>query len=390
MASVLVISGFVKAVDPEGMGYKLEGYLDYFGLPLGATDTFTLMGVIGLATLEFVLGIHLLLGIRRRLTTLAILMLMVIMTAISVFINVVRPVEDCGCFGAAWSLGPGETLVKNIILLAIAILLARKSRFLLRLITERNQWITVVWSWVYIILLGLYSQQYLPPVDFTAYKTGVNLRRAWNSPTPETPAAIVGLDLSTPEGNALTEEILADTGATFLLVLSDIDRADDGCNDRINDICDLCQDKGGHFYAVAAHNTTEQQRNAWTDRSGAAYPYLLADGDLIKNMVRSNPGLMLIHNGIIIDKWSNNNLPSSRMDGIRMEGIETESLHVTLARLVLWFILPLLLVITADRLWIGSKYYRHNRLMKRRLSQGSTENAKPIEQAINGPSTESK
>ena len=95
-------------------------------------------------------------------------------------------------------------------------------------------------------------------------------------------------------------------------------------------------------------------------------------------------------NGIIIDKWSNNNLPSSRMDGIRMEGIETESLHVTLARLVLWFILPLLLVITADRLWIGSKYYRHYRIMKRLLSQDSVEDAKSKPQADNMPNTESK
>ena len=390
MASVLVISGFVKAVDPEGMGYKLEGYLDYLGIPLGGTDTFTLMGVVGLATIEFVLGIYLLLGIRRRLAATATLVLMTVMTAISVFIYWIRPVEDCGCFGAAWTLGPGETLVKNIILLAMAIVLVRKSRFMLRLITERNQWITVVWSWMYIILLGLYSQQYLPPVDFTAFKTGVNLRQAWNSPTAETPPALIGFDLSTPEGNSLTEEILADTGATFLLILSDIDRADDGCNDRINDICDLCQDKGGRFYAVAAHNTTEQQRSQWTDRSGAAYPYLLTDGDQIKNMVRSNPGLMLINNGIIIDKWSNNNLPSSRMDGIRMEGIETESLHVTLARLVLWFILPLLLVITADRLWIGSKYYRHYRIMKRLLSHDSVEDAKSKPQADNMPNTESK
>ncbi len=385
MASVLVISGFVKAVDPEGMGYKLEGYLDYLGIPLGGTDTFTLMGVVGLATIEFVLGIYLLLGIRRRLAATATLVLMTVMTAISVFIYWVRPVEDCGCFGAAWTLGPGETLVKNVLLLAIAFVLQRKSRLMLRLITERNQWITAVWSWAYIILLGLYAQHYLPPVDFTAFKTGVNLRQAWYEPTPDTPAGLVGFDLSTPEGTSLTEEILADTGATYLLVLSDIDRADDGCNDRINDICDFCEDKGGRFYAVAACNTTAEQRDAWTDRSGAAYAYLLTDSDQIKNMVRSNPGLMLIHNGVIINKWSNNNLPSSRMDGIEMEGIETESLHLTLARLVLWFILPLLLVIAIDRVWIGSKFYRHNRYMRRLIDKQELHDAQDTKAANEEP-----
>ena len=69
LAAVFVFSGFVKAVDPLGTQYKIQDYLEAFGWSdwVPAFVPFLLSVLQGLV--EFCLGIYLLFGIRRRLTT---------------------------------------------------------------------------------------------------------------------------------------------------------------------------------------------------------------------------------------------------------------------------------------------------------------------------------
>ena len=97
----------------------------------------------------------------------------------------------------------------------------------------------------------------------------------------------------------------------------------------------------------------------WIDRSGAAYPMLLGEPSQLKAMVRSNPGLLLLKNGVIIGKWSQNDLPSvddqTKISEIVKSGNPTKSGLV----LSLWWLIPVLLAILADRIWIGSKFYKH-------------------------------
>ena len=86
---------------------------------------------------------------------------------------------DCGCFGTALTLTNGQTLAKNIVLLTCAAILYKREHYLLRLISERNQWIVSLYSAAYIILLSIYSFHYLPVVDFTDFKEGTDLRNAY-------------------------------------------------------------------------------------------------------------------------------------------------------------------------------------------------------------------
>ena len=106
----------------------------------------------------------------------------------------------------------------------------------------------------------------------------------------------------------------------------------------------------------------------WIDRTGAAYPILLADETELKSAVRANPGLMLLHDGRIAAKWSNNNLPEYRDEDDIATNVPTSSTS-PLTRMLLWFIVPLIIIIFLDGLWVGSKYYKRYKLRKRIFSK---------------------
>lgn len=368
VAVTFLFSGFVKAVDPVGMSYKLNAYFSNWGFFFDDDSTRLLFLSVAFACMEFVLGIYMLLGIRRRFTTAAVVLFMTAMTLLTLYVYLYNPVPDCGCFGEAVVLSNGQTLVKNLILLLAAIVLFRKKWYIRRLISERNQWITSVFSWVYVIGLSLYSIHYLPVLDFTSYRVGTDLRSALTD--PEAPVDLQAFVLFSADEamDERHEALLEDTGYTFILTLPDIALADDGCCDRINDIYDDCTDMGFGMYGVTSGNPS--MINQWKDRTGASYPFLVGEDTQLKAMVRSNPGLLLLKDGVIKAKWSNNDLPSLTGQSSWQE--ERDGQAGALLKLILWFFVPLSVVTLADRIWIGSKYYRHY-IFKKQLKKESHE-----------------
>lgn len=280
LAATFVVSGFVKAVDPMGMFAKVNAYFEAWGIPFSDDSIVLTIGVGALAVVEFMLGIYLLLGIRRRFTSIATLAFMTAMTVVTLYIFFFNPVEDCGCFGEAFTLTNGETLAKNIVLLAAAIVVMKRRRYVLRLISERNQWITSLYAAAYVILVTIASVHYLPLMDFSAFKTGTDLRKAYYEPTAETPATLLSFYAQTSDGEDLTDSLLQARGYTFLLTLSNPATADDGCNDRINDIYDACRDAGVPFFAVIPNEADSAQIASWIDRTGAAYEFVNTDNSV--------------------------------------------------------------------------------------------------------------
>lgn len=375
LGAIFVFSGFVKAVDPIGMVYKLNAYLAYWGIALEDSSLLLKFCAVALATFEFVLGVYIILGIRRRFTAFCTILFMTIMTGLTTYVYVFNPVADCGCFGDALQLSNGATLLKNIVLLISSVFVLLYWRYMRRLISERNQWLTSIYSWGYIIVLSLYSLHYLPVLDFTAYKKGVDIRAAWMGDTiGNVPDELVSLSFfSVDTQEDMTESVLTDTNYTFLLTLPKVSTADDGCNDLINDLHDECLDRGYHFMGVVGDQTDSLSLNAWIDRTGAAYDFFMCDAIQLKAMVRSNPGLLLIKEGVLLQKWSNNDLPV--LDDsllLRQCSLDELKMNSPLVRLVLWFLVPLFVVIMLDGIWIGRKYYKHY-IFKKSLKQNEHE-----------------
>lgn len=370
LSATFLLSGFAKAVDPQGMATKLNAYFVHIGWYFDSHGLTLVVLAISIAVFEFMLGVYLFLGMRRKLSTLVSFILMLMMTAITIYIYIYNPVPDCGCFGDALHLTHGETLLKNIILSFAAICLTFYPQHIKRLVSERNQWASAIVAFLYIFSIGLYSRHYLPLLDFTPYKTGTNIRAARNGELTEKELEQFALLwLNDKTGEDVTEVILADTGYTFLLTSSRLTTADDGVSDRINDLYDRCVDRSIKMYGLTASDTLAIQH--WVDRTGAAYPFLTGETEVIETMVRSNPGLLLLKDGKIYRKWSANDLPEEEEFENALQA-QSYDLLAEVSRLLLAFFIPLFFVIFADNMWVGAKYWK--RYLWRRSIRKQQEN----------------
>ena len=352
-----MVSGWLKANDPIGLALKEEDYLTALGLP--ATPLIgRLLAAGGLAAVEFTLGVMLLCGLHRRVAHLATLVFMLVMTAVTLWLVISNPVSDCGCFGDMLVLTHAQSLAKNILLLALTLALVRWGGHLGQLLRHGSAWMLWIPAALACIACTVWSVYALPAVDFRPYHVGADLvaMRQMNAaggydvkivyqrgtetllleaddPDPDstwtyvetrsTPTAkehstagtwlshkgdVAFLWMEDAEGYDPTDDILEEPGRTLLLTLPDIATADDGCAGSINLLYDHAQEQGLAFHCLTASDSLEQAR--WTDYTGAEYPFLRADDRTLWTMVRSNPGLLLLEDGVVVRKWSNWNLPA--------------------------------------------------------------------------------
>ena len=406
LALTFILSGFVKAVDPLGTQYKLNDYLEAMHLDAMVPDLATLAGSVLLAAMEFCLGVFLLFAIHRRLVSRLLVLVMGIMTALTVWIYIADPVSDCGCFGDAIVLTNGQTLLKNIILLAAAIVVALWPLDMMRFISKTNQWIVINYTAVFILIIEGYALYDLPQFDFRPYHVGANIMKGMEIPEgaeqPEFETTFImekngerrefGLDnypdstwtyidtktiqtkqgyvppihdfsMTSLDGEDLTEEILTNQGYTFLLVSPHLEDADDSQLDLINQVYEYAEDNGYPFYCLTASG--EQGINRWRDITGAEYPYCLTDETTLKTVIRSNPGMLLLKDGTIIRKWSHNRLPDEYaldkpLEQSELGQMPEDSVPKKIITILLWYVLPLLMLTIADRLWAWSRRTKNN------------------------------
>ncbi len=362
VALTFIFSGFVKAVDPVGTQYKLAEYLSAMHLGSLAADFITLSAAIIISALEFVLGICLLFGIRRHLTSKTVLTLMAFMTVLTLWIALFDPVSDCGCFGDAIVLSNGMTLLKNAVLLACAGIIAWQPRLMIRLIGKASHWLVFNYSVVFIVILSGWSLYDLPRFDFRPYHVGVNLREGWQQMArgEESPYADFFIE-RIEDGEDITDSLLSADGYLFLLISPHLEQADDSQLDLMNQLYDYAQEEHYPFYCLTASN--QHAISHWRDMTGAEYECCHTDETTLKTMIRSNPGVMLLHNGEIIRKWSHNSLPdeyvlSDRLENISLGKPSPDSVPRKILMLMMWYVLPLLLLTIADRLWAWSRWLK--------------------------------
>lgn len=405
LAVVFIFSGFVKAIDPLGTQYKIQDYLDAFGWTNFIPDVFPLIASFVLGWFEFCLGVYLFFGIRRRLAPRTMVVVMSVMTPLTLWLAVTNPVSDCGCFGDAVTLSNWETFGKNVILWIMAIFLLAHRRRIFPLVTVRLDWLIALYSSVYIFCVIVYSYQNLPLFDFRPYHIGADIKAGMSIPEGKEPTefetrfilqkngeekeftlenypdstwtfvdsktvvkkagyeppvqdfAIINLE----DGEDLTDRILSDENYFFLMVAHQLQQADDSAFDLINDLYDYCLTHDYGFYCLTS--SSEEDIHTWIENTGAEYPFATMDNITLKTIVRSNPGLMLLKKGVVINKWSANDWPDEHeltglLEDLPIGKLDIPSLLNQMLVVIAWFIFPLFLMCMFDLYW--EKYKKRN------------------------------
>ena len=124
LAITLVFSGVVKLNDPIGTVHKFQEYLAAWDWNM--PHDLIVLGAVALGVLEFTLGIYLFFGISIRQTSRVTLAFFIMMTLLTAYIVIFNPVDDCGCFGDAVILTNVQTFLKNLLLLAMTVIVVWK------------------------------------------------------------------------------------------------------------------------------------------------------------------------------------------------------------------------------------------------------------------------
>ena len=414
LGATFVFSGFVKAVDPLGTYYKIQDYLAAFGMQQLLPDIVPLLMSVLLAVLEFAVGMHLLLGIKRRFTTRLALLIMLVMTPLTLYLALTNPISDCGCFGDALVLTNWQTFGKNVVLLTCAIVLMITPWAMVRFLTKKMEWTLSNYCIVFALALAGYCLATLPIIDFRPYKIGNNIREGmeipegakptifdtrfimekdgvkqtftvdnypdstWTFVSAETVVVEKGYEPpihdfvmeSLETGEDITDEVLDDPGYTFLLITHRTEEADEGNIDLINELYEYCLENGYKFYALSS--SSAEAIELWRDRTGAEYPFCIMDDITLKTMVRSNPGLMLIKGGVILNKWPDSQLPdefdlTDKLEQLPLGQVKEVNDLRTLGIVGLWYIIPLLLIILIDRIFNKKNNRNYNKLIKKKV-----------------------
>lgn len=398
LALVFVFSGFVKAVDPLGTLYKIQDYLAAFGWTEYFPDFLPFLVAILLGIVEFCLGVYLFFGIRRKITPRALVLVMAFMTPLTLWLAIDNPVSDCGCFGDAVTLSNWQTFWKNVFLLIGAVTVLKWRRRIFPLVTTRLDWVIGLYSFLFVFVLTCYCYYRLPLFDFRPYYVGANIRKGMEIPEgekatvyetlfvmekggvqkefvtdnyPDSTWTFVDTRLVVKEegyeppikdffilrqedGEDITEQILNDDNYTFLLIAHQLNMADDSNIDLINELYDYSLEHGYSFYCLTS--STDEDILKWQDSTGAEYPFCLADNTMLRTMIRSNPGLMLLKNGTVLNKWGSNELPDEyqlydRLENLPLSKIDRRSLFYKVVSVIFWFVVPLFLTCMIDLYW---------------------------------------
>ena len=353
LAVVFTFSGFVKAVDPMGSFYKLQDYLAAFGLSSWFPPVLVMLGGIALAAAEFCTGVYLFFGIRRKISTTLALLLMTVMTPLTLYLAIADPVSDCGCFGDALVLTNWQTFGKNVVLLVASVSVFRWWRHIYRFLTLKIEWMVSLYTLLFVVVLSFYCLYTLPILDFRPYKIGADIKKGMEVPPGAKPSVfetrfvlekdgerrefgladypdstwtfveartelkekgyeppIHDFSLTLPEMGDVTDLVLENPGYTFLLISTKLEDCDTGHLDEINSIHSFARDNGIAFYGMTA--STDDVIETFKAEHDLEFPIATSDETMLKTVIRSNPGLVLLKNATVTGKWHYNDLPSPK------------------------------------------------------------------------------
>ena len=357
---LFIFSGLIKANDPLGFGYKLQEYFDVFHLSF-LNGWATGIAII-LCVLEIVLGALLLFGFWKNAVTKGLLALIIFFTFLTFVSAAFKVVTSCGCFGDAIPLTPWQSFSKDLVLLVMIVYLYLK-RELIQPVTNHPGWQSGLFSAVFAasLFFGTFTYNFLPIIDFLPYKVGASIPENMKIPegapqdeylimyqlkhkktgetktmsdkdymkleiwkdedwevvgTPEKKLIKKGYDVKIKDllitdasGTDYTKEIIENPYYNLVVVAYSLDNANEKAIGETNALA-LNAAEQFNIRTVLLTSNSAQDADEFSTKMKLFMEVFYADAVPLKSMVRANPGVMLLKNGVVVQKWHYNSLPS--------------------------------------------------------------------------------
>ena len=332
VGATFIFSGFSKVADPWGFIYKIEEYLQVWGIG-GTSRELMLCCALGLSTAEFTIGALIAGGCLRRMAVWTAGIFMAVMLPLTAWIMIADPVADCGCFGDALVISNTATFLKNIALTLMVVYLLKYNRHASCLFLPLSQWIIGASSIIYCIIIGLVGYLVQPVVDFRPYPLGTDLaaspddsdirliyskdgRQEYFSvdSLPDDTWEYVGrtataqgtennLHLAIFDGDDdVTASVIEPEGEQMLLLVANPEFHGRARSGMANQISRHISDRGGSMIAVVA--THPDSVAAWTDKVQPEYDVYTSEDTSLKELARGDASLVYLTDGKI--RWKRN------------------------------------------------------------------------------------
>ena len=348
VGAVFIFSGFVKGVDPMGFTYKIEEYLNVFGFEWAIPLAF--LASIVMCALEFTIGVALIFNAHKKLTAWALLLFMSFFLVLTFTDALTNKVNDCGCFGDAVKLTNWETFWKNVILMVPTILLfAYRNRKSKKKTFEQDTLVSGL-GFIAMVLFSLYNYYNEPVLDFRPWKVGnqmMNEERGpvvnyvtyenietgelmefpsselmkyyedsiwvetykWVNTRTNDPNEIYadGFSMLGVDGLDHAKQIIGQQDYVLVATIHDLDMAKKGLR-NLKNVYREAGETQIHF-AILTCALEEELEAFLIENNMSDVEYYFADDKAIKTVLRSNPGLILLENAVVLNKWHYRNFP---------------------------------------------------------------------------------
>ena len=343
---VFVFSGFVKGVDPLGTAYRLEDY--FIAFHWDVFIPYALFFSILLCTIEFAVGVMLFLNLKMKFTSWILLIMMVYFTGLTLNDAIYNPVPDCGCFGDFIKLTNWQTFYKNLVLMPLAIVIFIYRKKFIPFTTSGIQWITACFFAALFAGFSYYCYTHLPVLDFTEWKTGNKLypenpkpvnyylsyrnkksgeikeylspnypfndsiwMSEWEfaSQRVEDPNVYYGKSLIITDtlGNNATESIIRNPEYQLIINSYDLLSTNRQAFVKLNDFAAKAYADNISTAVLVSNQPSDIER--FVKENNLQLDFYTSDDIVLKSLVRSNPGLLLMKDGVILKKWHHNDIP---------------------------------------------------------------------------------
>ncbi|WP_203293461.1 BT_3928 family protein [Luteirhabdus pelagi] len=337
-----IISGMIKLNDPVGFSFKLKDYFAPEVLNLEFLVPFALGIAMFVVIFEVMLGLMLIIGYAKKFTLWSLLLMIVFFTFLTFYSAYFNKVTDCGCFGDALKLTPWQSFYKDVVLLVMILILFYGRSYIEPFFTKAVRTLVTFLGFIGCMGFGYYVLQHLPVVDFRPYHVGANIQEGMSIPEsapepiyeynwrfkvngeekiittngeyPQSDGEFI--DVETEEiqagyeppihdfsierdGENYTEEMLNEEKLIVVVAYS-LSNSEMKGFPKLKSALTRAREAGYKIIGMSA--SSREKTEALTKEYGFDFDFYFCDETTLKTIVRSNPGLLKVSKGTILQK----------------------------------------------------------------------------------------